>query len=178
MAEPQDWRSWLPKSGAWKSRLPKSNVWKSWLPKPKGWESWKSEPKGGRSWMSQKTLPNQGVVKRDWVATGRIDFATRLNSDAEDADQPNEFKLLVEERRIVESIAGNENGNTMEACDAKGGQSSRNSIPQIPVGKLAHQNCSRNRRKHGTGGLHLFGKAIILLARSANIKTPKDEFHC
>jgi hypothetical protein len=40
---------------------------------------------------------------------GRIDFATRLNSDAADADQPNEFKLLVEERRIVESIAGNEN---------------------------------------------------------------------
>jgi hypothetical protein len=27
----------------------------------------------------------------------------------DDADQPNEFKLLVEERRIVESIAGNEN---------------------------------------------------------------------
>jgi hypothetical protein len=109
MAEPQDWRNWLPKSGAWKSRLPKSNVWKSWLPKPKGWESWKSEPKGGRSWMSQKTLPNQGVVKRDWVATGRIDFATRLNGDPADADQPSEFKLLVEERRIVESIAGNEN---------------------------------------------------------------------
>jgi len=59
--------------------------------------------------MGQNTLPNQGVVKRDWVATGRIDFATRLNSDAAGADQPNEFKLLVEERRIVESIAGNEN---------------------------------------------------------------------
>ena len=25
--------------------------------------------------------PNQGVVKQDWVATGRIDFATRLNGD-------------------------------------------------------------------------------------------------
>jgi hypothetical protein len=108
MAEPQDWRSWLPKSNAWKSRLPKSNVWKSWLPKPKGWESWKSEPKGGRSWMSQKKLPNQGVVKRDWVATGRIDFATHLDRDPADAG-PSEFKLLVEERRIVESIAGNEN---------------------------------------------------------------------
>ena len=59
--------------------------------------------------MSQKILPNQGVVKRDWVATGRIDFATRLNGDPADADQPSEFKLLVEERRIVESIAGNEN---------------------------------------------------------------------
>ena len=59
--------------------------------------------------MGQNSLPNQGVVKRDWVATGRIYFATRLNSAAGDADQPNEFKLLVEERRIVESIAGNEN---------------------------------------------------------------------
>ena len=59
--------------------------------------------------MSQKKLPNQGVVKRDWIATGRIDFATRLNGDTADADQPSEFKLLVEERRIVESIAGNEN---------------------------------------------------------------------
>ena len=59
--------------------------------------------------MSQKILPNQGVVKRDWVATGRIDFATRLDGDPADANQPNEFKLLVEERRIVESIAGNEN---------------------------------------------------------------------
>jgi hypothetical protein len=53
--------------------------------------------------------PYQGVVKRDWVPTGRIDFATYLNGNAEDVDQPNEFKLLVEERRIVESIAGNEN---------------------------------------------------------------------
>ncbi|MGC1848345.1 MAG: hypothetical protein WA707_12345 [Pseudolabrys sp.] len=53
--------------------------------------------------------PYQGVVKRDWVPTGRIDFATHLNGNAEDVDQPNEFKLLVEERRIVESIAGNEN---------------------------------------------------------------------
>ena len=58
--------------------------------------------------MSQKTLPNQGVVKRDWVATGRIDFATHLDGDPADAG-PSEFKLLVEERRIVESIAGNEN---------------------------------------------------------------------
>ena len=53
--------------------------------------------------------PYQGVVKRDWVPTGRIDFATHLNGNPEDAEQPNEFKLLVEERRIVESIAGNEN---------------------------------------------------------------------
>ena len=57
--------------------------------------------------MSQQKIPNQGVVKQDWIATGRIDFATR--GDPSDGDQPSEFKLLVEERRIVESIAGNEN---------------------------------------------------------------------
>ena len=51
---------------------------------------------------------SKGVVKRDWVPTGRIDFATKLESNA-DPDQPSEFKLLVEERRIIESIAGNEN---------------------------------------------------------------------
>jgi hypothetical protein len=58
---------------------------------------------------SRKHSPSQGVVKHDWVPTGRIDFATRLNTDLEAADQPSEFKLLVEERRIVESITGNEN---------------------------------------------------------------------
>jgi len=96
MAEPKDWKSWLPKP----------NVWKSWMPESKGWKSWTLEPKGGRSGMSPRKVPYQGVVKRDWVATGRIDFATR---DPADANQPSEFKLLVEERRIVESIAGNEN---------------------------------------------------------------------
>ncbi len=60
-------------------------------------------------WKGWKKLPSQGVVKRDWVPTGRIDFATRFNGNLEDADQPSEFKLLVEERRIVESITGNEN---------------------------------------------------------------------
>src|SRR5512139_1461012 len=50
----------------------------------------------------------KGVVKRDWVPTGRIDFATKLNGN-DDPNQPSEFKLLVEERRIIESIAGNEN---------------------------------------------------------------------
>jgi hypothetical protein len=57
--------------------------------------------------------PNQGVIKRDWVATGRIDLATssitKVTSNPEDIDQPTELKLLVEERRIVESLAGNEN---------------------------------------------------------------------
>jgi hypothetical protein len=58
-------------------------------------------------------VPNQGVIKRDWIATGRIDFATstisEVTSNPDDHDQPAEFKLLVEERRIVESLAGNEN---------------------------------------------------------------------
>src|SRR6476646_115517 len=71
----------------------------AYLPKVENWKNWKNE----------KRLPYQGVVKHDWVPTGRIDFATRLNGSAEDAEQPSEFKLLVEERRIVESIAGNEN---------------------------------------------------------------------
>jgi hypothetical protein len=49
----------------------------------------------------------KGVVKRDWVPTGRIDFASKLDSN-DDPNQPSEFKLLVEERRIIESVAGNE----------------------------------------------------------------------
>ena len=61
----------------------------------------------------QGNVPNQGVVRRDWIATGRIDFATstitEVASNPEDYDQPAEFKLLVEERRIMESLAGNEN---------------------------------------------------------------------
>jgi hypothetical protein len=68
-----------------------------------------ANPETWKGWANWKKLPYQGVVKRDWVATGRIDFATRLDGNAPDADQPSEFKLLVEERRIVESIAGNEN---------------------------------------------------------------------
>src|SRR5215831_11591783 len=58
----------------------------------------------GKSLTSNES---KGVVKRDWVPTGRIDFATKLSNA--DPDQPGEFKLLVEEHRIIESIAGNEN---------------------------------------------------------------------
>ena len=58
---------------------------------------------------SATKIAYQGVVKKDWVATGRIDFATQDATSPADADRPAEFKLLVEERRIVESIAGNEN---------------------------------------------------------------------
>ncbi len=61
------------------------------------------------NWTSWKTRPSQGVIKRDWVPTGRIDFATRLDGDASDHDRPSDFRLLVEERRIVESITGIEN---------------------------------------------------------------------
>jgi hypothetical protein len=53
---------------------------------------------------------NQGLVKHDWCPSGRIDFATRLDGvDVPNKDRPSEFKLLVEERRIVESVAGGEN---------------------------------------------------------------------
>ena len=58
-------------------------------------------------WTNGKNTAYQGVVKRDWVPTGRIDFATKLNGN-DDPGQTSEFKLLVEERRIIESVAGNE----------------------------------------------------------------------
>ena len=59
--------------------------------------------------IERRKAPSQGLIKRDWLPTGRIDFATQLTDSAKSNDQPNEFRLLVEERRIVESIAGNEN---------------------------------------------------------------------
>ena len=43
-----------------------------------------------------KKISPGGVVKRDWLPTGRVDFTSK-------------FKLLVEEWRVVESLAGNEN---------------------------------------------------------------------
>ena len=58
---------------------------------------------------TKKVSPG-GVVKRDWLPTGRVDFTTRLNgADDQNKEQPGEFKLLVEEWRVVESLAGNEN---------------------------------------------------------------------
>ena len=48
----------------------------------------------------------QGTVKQDWVR--RIDFATQFEIGADNRDKPTEFRLLVEEQRIVESVAGNE----------------------------------------------------------------------
>ena len=50
----------------------------------------------------------QGTVKQDWLPTRRIDFATQFEIGADNRDKPTEFKLLVEEQRIVESVAGNE----------------------------------------------------------------------
>ena len=58
---------------------------------------------------NEKKIKLQGVVKHDWLPTGRIDFTARFEDvDDQSKDKPGEFKLLVEERRIVESIAGNE----------------------------------------------------------------------
>jgi hypothetical protein len=62
-----------------------------------------------KKWQGEKQAAYQSMVKRDWIPTGRIDFATRLNGSSTEVDHPTEFKLLVEERRIVESIAGSEN---------------------------------------------------------------------
>jgi len=61
------------------------------------------------SWKIGKNKPTQGVIKRDWIPTGRIDFATRLDGMDADESQPSEFKLIVEERRIVESVTGLDN---------------------------------------------------------------------
>ena len=94
---------------------------------------------GLKSWKNGRKAPYQGVVKRDWVPTGRIDFATNLNGN-DDPDQPSEFRLLVEERRIIESIAGNENLEIQwRAATLKRSKSRCNSVSQIPKGKLADQ---------------------------------------
>ena len=59
---------------------------------------------------NEKKIKLQGVVKHDWRPSGRIDFTARFQDVGDQSkDKPGEFKLLVEERRIVESIAGNEN---------------------------------------------------------------------
>ena len=91
-----------------------------------------------KSWKNGRNAPYQGVVKRDWVPTGRIDFATNLNGN-DNPDQPSEFRLLVEERRIIESIAGNENLEIQWRAATKRSKSGCDSVPPIPKGKLAHQ---------------------------------------
>jgi hypothetical protein len=67
------------------------------LPDLHAWKGWTS-----------KTDTTQGIIKRNWVPTGRIDLATHVTG-SEDADEPADFKLMVEERRIVESVTGLEN---------------------------------------------------------------------
>jgi hypothetical protein len=67
------------------------------LPDLHAWKGWTS-----------KTDTTQGIIKRNWVPTGRIDLATHVTGN-EDADEPADFKLMVEERRIVESVTGLEN---------------------------------------------------------------------
>ena len=58
---------------------------------------------------NEKKIKLQGVVKHDWLPTGRIDFTARFEDVGDQSkNKPGEFKLLVEERRIIESIAGNE----------------------------------------------------------------------
>ena len=46
----------------------------------------------------------------------------------------------------------------MEACYPEGGEGSCNSIPQIPVGKLAYQNRSRNNGTVAWGNFTPWGK--------------------
>ena len=35
-----------------------------------------------KKWKDERQTAYQAVVKRDWVPTGRIDFATRLNGNS------------------------------------------------------------------------------------------------
>ena len=58
---------------------------------------------------TNKDEPMPAIIKRNWVPTGRIDFASRVTSQAAETDEPSDFKLIVEERRIVESATGLEN---------------------------------------------------------------------
>ncbi len=51
----------------------------------------------------------QEIVKREWHSTGRIDFSTPSGDGVVNDERPQEFRLLVEEQKVVESIAGSEN---------------------------------------------------------------------
>src|SRR5262245_55891679 len=112
----------------------------------KEWEGEMANPlanitklEGLKSWKNGRNAPYQGVVKRDWVPTGRIDFATKLNGN-DQPDQPSEFRLLVEERRIIESIAGNENLEIQwRAATLKEAKAVVTQYHQYLKGKLAHQ---------------------------------------
>ena len=68
------------------------------MPNLHAWNNWTS-----------KAEPTPAIVKRNWVPTGRIDFASRVTGNPSESDEPSDFKLIVEERRIVESATGLEN---------------------------------------------------------------------
>jgi hypothetical protein len=73
-----------------------------------------------RKWKDEKQMAYQSVVKRDWVPTGRIDFATRLNGNATGPDQPTEFKCARGRTQNCGKHRGKRKSrNSMEACDAK-----------------------------------------------------------
>ena len=88
-----------------------------------------------------KKISPDGVVRHDWIPTGRIDFSTRLNgANDQNKEQPGEFKLLVEERRVVESLAGNEKPrDPMEACNVERSKDCRKPLPQILIRERALQ---------------------------------------
>jgi hypothetical protein len=56
-----------------------------------------------KSWKSGENALYQGVVKRDWVPTGRIDFATSLNG-SDNPDQPSEFRLLEKNEELSKAL--------------------------------------------------------------------------
>jgi|Kansoi300Nextera_1026150.scaffolds.fasta_scaffold258608_1 hypothetical protein len=43
------------------------------------------------------------VVKRDWVATGRIDFATNLDNN-DDPSQPAHYRKYLKENSLIKSV--------------------------------------------------------------------------
>jgi hypothetical protein len=49
---------------------------------------------------------DEGVVKRDWSTTGRVNFA--LPAQIPDMDTPVSLMLEVEETRVIESVTGGE----------------------------------------------------------------------
>jgi hypothetical protein len=55
---------------------------------------------------SPEQTQDQGVIKRDWSTTGRVNFA--LPATVPDVDTPVSLMLEVEETRVVESVTGGE----------------------------------------------------------------------
>jgi hypothetical protein len=55
---------------------------------------------------STEQTQDQGVIKRDWSTTGRVNFA--LPATMPDLDTPVSLILEVEETRVIESVTGGE----------------------------------------------------------------------